>query len=688
MKKTINIFITLLLVFCASSCDSYFDVDLNNQATLEDMFKQRNTTRQYLAHLYSFLPYEEKIDGREGGVVRRSDEALFGVSSYSAIFTNIRTGDYSSANINGVDNGNFWTRYYTAIRQCTIFMEMVDKKDETGNYLNQENTPAELEYMKAEARFLRAYYYYLLVRWYGPVIVWGEEQASEDIDAATMDRNTVKDNFDWILSQLDMAYEVLGKYKNVSEAGEHFDLGADMGRADNVAVLAVKSRVTLLAASPLYNGGAANPASSLYEASEAGVEPKYNNSANYYLDMTNYRGEQLFPQSYDEKKWQAAADAAKAVIDFAKANGKSLVTVTGKANAFENAAASYAGIYANGWTTETLWGWWYRTFSIGDGWLGTVGGLLAFTAPHGFAFEGYDLVTPSLKLVDTYPMMETGRYPIYGYAKDSDGNDYSQPYIDANSDYVNDGFTEGFEQPLLSHWTAAHTIKAHNSTIGRDPRYYVTLLPTGYYWPCEKMKADKPIVWTCHNSIDASSPWASSGAANRIGYAYKRLLPSENSLATQNHYTQVKYVYPAFRLAEAYINYAEALNELGKGSQACEALNVVRARVGLKPIEVAYNGIQNNKDLLRWVIRQEKMCEFAMEGHRHHDACRWMIAADEYPCNNWTLHVKAETYEDCYERVSDDYMGRPAVFKNRDFLMPLGSDDLASMTNFTQNKGF
>lgn len=113
----------------------------------------------------------------------------------------------------------------------------------------------------------------------------------------------------------------------------------------------------------------------------------------------------------------------------------------------------------------------------------------------------------------------------------------------------------------------------------------------------------------------------------------------------------------------------------------------MRERVGLKKIEVAYPEIKGNKELLRWCIQKERMVEFGLEAMRHYDACRWMIAKEEYPSENWTLHVSATTYEESYERVHTDYVGAPAVFRDKDYLHPINAAQMAEMTNMTQNYG-
>ena len=88
--------------------------------------------------------------------------------------------------------------------------------------------------------------------------------------------------------------------------------------------------------------------------------------------------------------------------------------------------------------------------------------------------EGYGGFAPSIKLVDTYPMAESGRYPILGY------NANGSPIIDEKSGYSDSGFTENFEHPLENKASGYTTIKAHNSCVGRDARFYASILANGF----------------------------------------------------------------------------------------------------------------------------------------------------------------------------------------------------------------
>ena len=352
MKK-IRIFATaLLLAFTLSSCESFFDVELDDQAKIEDIFRQKTEVQKYLSHLYSYIPQEEEVVGMHGWTVGRSDEALF--SWYQWVYyTQFRTGNYSSA----TTNFNYWPDYYIGINQCSIFLKYID--------LDKEDTPTTVAYMKAEARFLRAYYYFLLFRQYGPVFIWGDQIADETIDAKSVDRHTVQENIDFMVGELDAIKNDLPVRTD--------DIGIDgkqwAGRVTRGAALALKSRILLYAASPLYNG------CDLYKG-----------------QMQNIRGEFLFPQSKDETKWEAAAQAAWDVIELAETGLYDLYKDTEQTDEFTRYMSSYQGVRLKPWNKETIWGWWSRSGSYS--WLGGTGGLLACAMPgmtgaSGAVYQGY-----------------------------------------------------------------------------------------------------------------------------------------------------------------------------------------------------------------------------------------------------------------------------------------------------------
>ena len=270
--------------------------------------------------------------------------------------------------------------------------------------------------------------------------------------------------------------------------------------------------------------------------------------------MKNMRGEFLFPQTKDDTKWEAAAQAAWDVIDLGM---YSLCEDNTQTDPFKKGVASYQKVMFDNWNSETIWGWWFRT-TKGYEYFGPTGGQIGPAMPPN-ALEtlgvrgGYGGIAPSLKLIDTYPMWETGRYPVTGYQGQ---NDLSKPIVDPQSGYQATGFTENYKQPADADWAPA--FKAHNSCVGRDPRFYACLVPNGFYWPNKTF----PNRFTCYDNAECTSRYSATSDANRLGYTWRRLLKPDYSLNDEyDMYKAIKYVYPAFRLAEVYLNYAEACNE-------------------------------------------------------------------------------------------------------------------------------
>lgn len=671
MKRYIYILAALLTL---ASCDSYFDIDFQDQANLEEIFSKKNTTESYLAHLYSYLPHDEDTHKGAGYVIPRSDEGLFGFLGYGP-FNKLRSGDYGTAASGDVAEFNYWKTYYVGIRQCTIFMDYVG--------LDKEDSETVKAAMKAEARFLRAYYYFCLFRQYGPVIIWGDQLAPEDAQGETLDRNTVDENIDFIVSELDKAAADLPLHIK--------DIGANdswTGRATKGAALALKSRVLLYAASPLYNGQDGGRITGLFAA------------------KTNLAGKRIFAD-YDGSKWQTAADAAKAVIDMGL---YSLCGPTSGNTDIQKAASAYQNVFFERWNSETIWGWWHLGIGHSGGgfatWIGATGSFIYATVPDfsyvTTSYRPLQAYTPSLKMVDAYPMEASGRYPVLGYEKSGRLNDLSRPIVDEASGYQTSGWEENYQQPVDADWAPA--FKAHKSTVGRDARYYSSLVPDGFYWPSDKIKQR----WTSYQSSEATVPVTKfeSAALNWVGYACRRWYKANTAFATGADFTgATRYVYPAFRLAEIYLNYAEACNEKPERNvaEAVRYLDLVRARSGLNGIREAYPEInfdapdaaftisgvtKTGKEWLRWLILQERWCEFGMEAMRHYDMCRHLRAEDEYPAAAWTLNMASTTYEGVYERVKDLMPMDDADFHYRDYFYPIISSQLAEMVNFTQNPGW
>lgn len=152
----------------------------------------------------------------------------------------------------------------------------------------------------------------------------------------------------------------------------------------------------------------------------------------------------------------------------------------------------------------------------------------------------------------------------------------------------------------------------------RDPRFDATIIHDGTVF-----RGDVFEMWVAGGGIDkwGLDSYKQSSDNPRGGYQLKKFMPDENLLISfQIQYTNP---WPHFRLAEMYLNYAEAKFALGDEATARKFINKVRARqsVNLPEIPPTVTG-----EALRQRLYNERRIELAFESHRFFDIRRWKIA--------------------------------------------------------------
>lgn len=624
-----------------ASCSDYLEVKLDEQLTLEEVFAKRTTTLQYLKHIYSYMPYETQwqmenkiTDYRDcdGASVALADESHFSWTMWVP-YLNFITGDFGPT----TSNWNNWPLMYMGIDQAGVFMENVHSCPEL---TDKEKTVA-----VAEARFLRAYCYFQLVRRFGPCFLWGDRRSDKTIRPESIDRHPVQDVFKFIISEIDRAIDDLPL---TIDNGVQFDARITKG-----AAMAAKSRITLYEASPLYNG------------------------CDLYKGMTNKDGQYLFPQTPDPEKWTAAAKAAKDVIDLGQYE---LYKDMSEEDPMLRAIKSYQGVQFIPWNCEIIWGYWPRltpySQDAGVGWVAYQ--HESRYCPKHIVRQGCSGYAPSLKLFDTYPMAETGRYPLEDY--DANGN----PIYDPLAKYETEGFEPDFIHPIEG--KKYGPVKAHKSCVGRDARFYASIMANGFYWVNEFTEQKSKVIVTFHKT--GSSPSTTSLADDwcKVGLLWRRFLQPDRDYQN-NQWGEFFWFY--FRLAEIYLNYAEACNEKPQRdeNEALKYINLVRERAGLDALEESYPEVLGDQALLRKLIQKERMVELAFEGHRYHDCRRWMTATKEFDELPRTLNTWASDYESSWTRV-DNIWDRRSVFQPKHYFMPINQLQLNEMINITQNYGW
>lgn len=421
-------------------------------------------------------------------------------------------------------------------------------------------TDEEKRHWKGEAYFLRAYFHFLAFRAYGPIIIADHVYKTNE-NIHAYRRSPADLVVKSIVDDCDEAARLLHDRDNWPTT--------DTGRATRVAALALKSRALLYIASPLYNGN-----------------PLFGDLKDP-IDNTP-----LINPQYSEKKWEDAMKAAIDAIQTAEAAGYALY----KKELEQDPVVNYQNIFLTEWNGEILWGKNIGTYQH------------HFNCGDPAACNGFSILGPTQEMVDAYQMAD-GSTPITGYR-----NNGMEPIINKASGYTEEGFAE---EAYPGRWEAG----VSNMYVNREPRFYASISFSGALW-----KTTKASGWTkphynefWYTGMDGRGTVTGSDYC-KTGYNLKKLMHPDSRRDELFPRTVWSYI----RLAEIYLNAAEAINEFSGPTAECyKYVNEIRTRAGLPELE---SGL--SKEQMREKIRHERRIELAFEVHRFFDVRRWMIAEE------------------------------------------------------------
>lgn len=238
--KRASLYILVSALCLCHSCN-YLDVDESTGMDQDYVYSYFDEAKKTVTHIYGYLPSDW---GSIGGALRESatDNAVH-VWSNSAIY-GFYDGSWSANN----PLDNVWGTYYTAIRAANLFLdtfslEQFEKFENNSDYAEQIRMA---EYYPYEVRFLRAFFYFELIKRYKNVPLVKTVLTTEEVNSLT--QKSFEEVVEFIVSECD---DVMDKLP-VSYASMPF---SETGRITRGACMALKSRVLLYAASPLFNGG-------------------------------------------------------------------------------------------------------------------------------------------------------------------------------------------------------------------------------------------------------------------------------------------------------------------------------------------------------------------------------------------------------------------------------------------------
>ena len=496
MKKYIGLFLLLSILV---SCEDYLNKAPDDDMTKDEVFTNPEWTRAWMANVYSWLPNEANF-ADDGGSFRSpftggcdEMEIAFG-GSYAHL---INSGAWNGTNITRVP---IWAETYCALRTVNVFLENIDRVP---------NLPEdEKNSLIGEAYFLRAFFHFLSFRAYGPIpIVKHVVGTGEDWNAIV--RQDVDTCVDEIVDDCETAAGFLPVIRPETE----------YGRPIKAAAYALRSRILLYAASPLYNG---------------------NTELERLKDPES--GENLIPQTYDPEKWKRAADAAQDAIDAATEAGLKIHYTSDK-----DPKASYEETFTKNWNDEIIW-----AKNLGDYWH-------HMWCSDPISYGCPSIFNPTQEFVDSYEMAN-GMAPILGYEDDG-----LTPIINTASGYVEEGYTSSASSK--GYWPAG----VRMMYVNREPRFYASINFAGQIW-----KHDHVLEFW-YNGIDGKKYGSSDYC--KTGYNMRK---HNNINITSNPFKATRTTWNYFRVGELYLNLAEALNEYeGPVQGVYDAIEVIRERAGL-----------------------------------------------------------------------------------------------------------
>jgi hypothetical protein len=656
MKRFIKITLMAAMLLYSVSCRDYLDIVPDNTATIEDYFMRREMAWNALAKVYSYLPADPVMD--------RTSWTL-GDEWIGPLILNNSGGRLNGIRImRGLQNSTdpilgHWSgsgggkALYQGIRSANIFIENID--------MAEDMPEEEKKDWKAQAKFLKAYYHFLLLRQYGPVVI---ADLPVPLDALSEDlyqrRSKVEDCFDYIISLMDEAIADLAITTDILE----------LGRVDKAGATAIKARMMLYRASPFYNGNSL-----------------------YYVDFLDFDGQPFFPMQYDPEKWKQALDAIDTAIAVCESNKIELYTHEDAVYAFDrddynaNPEAMQTlydlrMLVVDPWNKELIWGQTYaytRTDILPN--------YCNIRLPEGYGDFGGTTEDPNCSwqnIAASYAAQE--RY----YTKNGLPLDYDREF---NKSTMYDIVTlPGLNDPRFASMRGimqpgARTVRMY---LDREPRFYANLGITGGYWRAHTYRINAMMTATAAGGFSGRR-FPDDYFVTGIG-VQKLVHPESKSGGWQR---VIRYPQPIIRMADLYLMRAEALNEYYGTSAHAEAyreINKVRRRAGIPDVEEVWSngsltrqvGRHLSQDGLREIILEERANEFAFEGIRFWDMYRYRRAVGAFsaPIMGWQYD---QAYLNEFFTLSPKQTRRFIV---RDYLWPISVNEINKNSNIIQNPGW
>jgi hypothetical protein len=668
-RKIMRLPILAVILFTSTvwtSCN-FLDIDpyITDLFTLDTVFAKEVYTQRYLNNVYSYLIDDGSYianQGRSQPWVLITDEGLCTMKNSTHPYNYFANNELLPDNLYSF---NRWQNFYEGIRKANTFMQQSPNCKEVSDI--------QISQWKGEALFVKALLYFELMKEWGPVPIVSDEPIDfgRPVNEFMPPRNTWDECSDYVVGLLQEAIKLLPvTYLNDNEIGKPLKTSA----------MAVLSRLTLYTASPLFNGTNAE-----------------------FATFKNSQGVPYLNPQKNMEKWAAAAVAAKELVAL-KPNDLHTVQKMNNTPYFPVSEAEQAD-FPNGVGGIDP----YHSYSdmfTGVSQLVSANPEVLFSrqvtsknASNRYAaprvIDGWGDVCVPQSLVDAY-------YMIDGRTINNAGSEYPYEimgYSDNDTTFSGAAYLEGFT--ILS--------GTHKMYLNREMRFYATIgynnsLYQSSTSPTTLINVRDGRVAKFYRDSQSGKDMGASISGSEpeeypmTGYLCRKFISFEDSWLSGARQSPKSCL--AYRMAEVYLNYVEAMNELDKSytigetsvsrdpAEMKRCFNLIRYRAGLPGITDADVA---DVEKMRELILRERQIEFAWEGFRYFDLRRNKKAiiyenAPVMGCNVNATQADMDAFYLLTQVTERNYTYK--VFTTRQTFFPIPKAEIDRNPNLTQMIGY
>lgn len=634
-----NFFALLLFSSVFLTACNYLDIVPDERPSDLNTYQDPSAAKAYLYSCYSKM-----CNPRMGDSPDKFAAAEIMNPREGGIWEGFPKGTYSPSNPQLV--GNYYNSIWQGISRCYDFLNVVDKTPG----INTED----LQYYKAEATLLIAYYHWLSFKAFGPSVIIDRLITPFTPVADLPERSSV----DEVVAFID---EKITEAETIGLAERHD--GDNYGRLTKAVAEALRAKVYLYAASPLFNG-----------------------NSEFYADFKSpIDGRHLISQTFDIEKWKKAETVTRSAIQYLEASGFRLYDYNdagqpsaqkpGPVDKYQRAVRYTFMDNVGGTNPEVI-----MVDTRQEDWYSIQNQSGIYQRDPNGCKNCWSVINPVLEFVEMFytknglPIEEDvdfdyeGRYQIVDMPVNYDNNNYS---TESNGRTMKLNLNR---EPRFFSWIAFHNgnyeIAKYNGLItSSDP--------------------SKKVVKAQFRFQDPNGKYPGQTNEYTItGYLNKKFFhPAYES-------APVQYPYPVIRMAELYLNLAEILIELdlnegtnGRLSEAKMLIDKIRERAGIPSIDEAWKKAKhpnkvNTAEGLRDVVRRERQIEFYLENQRFWDLRRWKIADDILSTRHKGMNADGDTDETFFKVIEIPY---ERTFRKAQYLMPIPMDETNKVPQVIQN---